>query len=315
MNLEGSFVQCERRIGEIIIFFHNPSVRDFLEKCLAENTEMLQILFSSIIFYGQFLTLYNKRPRENEHANISNILSENCSLVSDAIIRTVCRTARKKGMIRTSDGNFLFTSRVPTTVEKNIAHALEIVKTFPESHNKVATQLLEIEESRINNAEGSIGELIEVLRIASDIDQASSYCSKLIEKVARQFESLDEYAELEKIIDLQNFMELAPDKVSEELIEKVKKKIEVDAESIYESEISQAKDDQDIDNIREIATEMKKSFGVSLEEIFDLLDYREEELQAGYDEFLSDDMYGEPSEDTSEADDEEIISIFESFKE
>lgn len=57
-ELDGNFVQVERKNYKTVVRFHNPSVRDFLESRLASSVAEVSELCKSAVFYEQFITLW-----------------------------------------------------------------------------------------------------------------------------------------------------------------------------------------------------------------------------------------------------------------
>ncbi|MDP1676866.1 MAG: restriction endonuclease [Bacteroidota bacterium] len=52
-ELDGNFIKTEKIGRNIIVSFHNPSVRDFLEKLLKDNDKLIKQIFNSIVFFNQ----------------------------------------------------------------------------------------------------------------------------------------------------------------------------------------------------------------------------------------------------------------------
>lgn len=313
-ELEGSFIRCDRNNEEIIISFHNPSVRDFIEQHLSENADVLRILCISVIFYDQFLSLCTKKQGTSKDHLISKIMVNNSQVVVDAILRTVCRTAKKKRAIVLPDGRLIYTTHVQTSADKNVAHALKFVNEISGFPPEVASQLIDFEINRLQNDKISLDDLNVVLNVSKKNTNATDNHQELVELSVKKYEDLEGYDELENIVCLQNFIQEFPGIVSKSLVDKVKEIIQDDSELIFDNDISNASDDQDIDRIRGIIYKMESVFDVSLDYVSDWLDDKEREIQTEFYE-PPDDMYGKEANRNNDVSDTEIVSIFESFKE
>ncbi len=314
-ELEGTFIRCERDKHEVVVAFHNPSVRDFLEKYLAENAEILRILCSSIIFYDQFRALCTIRPGKEVHEHFSHVLRTDTGLITEAMIRTVSRTSKGKRLYKNADGTFMHIPEVQTTIEQNIGHALKVVPELPYTHQKqVASRLLDMVRLRIENGEGNLGYISEPLNAALPLDVVASSRTAVAEAAARRFEDIEEYDELNDIIALMDFICAAPGATSSALIERVGAKIKRKADAIFDYDISEANNEDDIEDLRDVARKMEEVFNITLDSIYERLDSKEEELRDRFD--------GDPDEDyergahaSAGATDEEILSMFGSLLE
>jgi len=314
-ELEGSFIRCERRSHVVVIAFHNPSVRDFLERYLAENAELLRMLCSSTIFYDQFRALYTFRPARELQEHISHVLGSDPDLIAAAVVRTVARTAKQWTLFKNPDGSLMGANQVQTTVEKNISHALIIAKDLPSVQQKyVASHLLALERSRVENGEDVLGHISEALNAALPLAGVARNRTVVVEAVAQRFEDIEEYGELNDIIALQDFIRVAPKAVSKTLIERVRTEIKEEPDIIFDWYISEANDPHEIQRLRSVANRIENDFNVALDSVYERLDEREEEIIRGPDE-LPDDWEERDSEPSTDATDGEILSMFGSFLE
>ena len=312
-ELEGSFIKCERQSHEVVIAFHNPSVRDFLKKYLAENDEMVRMLCSSIIFYDQFRALCVIRSGEVVQEHISQLLARNPGLVAETMLRTVSRTAKQWRLHKLADGSFMRGNQVQTTVEKNITHALNVVAKSTDMDQKyVTTRLLEFERSRIENGEGDLSDVSGALDAAVAMDGVAPSRAAVVEAVAQRFEDIEEYEELDDIIALQDFIGVAPKAVSDNLVNRVRANIKKETDAIFDWNISQANDEEEIERLRSVANRMEETFNVTLDSVYERLDEREEEILNQFDE-PPDDWDERGRSASKDATDAEILSMFGSF--
>jgi len=249
--------------------------------------------------------------------HLSRGLRTDTHLIAEAMIRTVLRTAKGRRLYKKPDGSFMHIREVETTIEKNIAHALKVARDFPNTHQKyVASRLLDFERARIENGTGDLGDISEPLNAALALDAVASSRTAVAEAAARKFENVEQYQyeELNDIIALQDFICAAPGAVSNALVERVRAKIKKDADVIFDWNISQADDEEEIEDLRNVADTMEKVFSVALNSIYEQLDEKEEELRNHSDEHPDED-YEESYHARTEATDEEILSMFGSLLE
>lgn len=82
-ELEGNFVKSELSHGELIIEFHNPSVRDFLESHLTQHSRDIDDLMSASIFASQVARLWQilrRAGKEMQAEQIAEIAAQYWSL-------------------------------------------------------------------------------------------------------------------------------------------------------------------------------------------------------------------------------------------
>jgi hypothetical protein len=226
------------------------------------------------------------------------------------MIRTVSRTAKGKRLYKNADGTFTHIREVQTTIEQNIGHALKIVTDLPYAHQKhVASRLLDMVRLRIENGEGNLGYISEPLNAALPLDAVASNRTAVAEAAARRFEDIEEYDELNDIIALMDFICAAPGATSNYLLERVGAKIKKKADAIFDYDILEANNEDEVEDLRDVARKMEKIFNITLDPIYDRLDSKEEELRDRFDEDRDeDDERG--SHASIEATDEEIWSMF-----
>jgi len=113
---------------------------------------------------------------------------------------------------------------------------------------------------------------------------------------------------------LMDFICAAPGATSNALVERVGAKIKRKADAIFDYDISEANNEDDIEDLRDVARKMEKVFNITLDSIYERLDSEEEELRDRFD--------GDPDEDyergshaSAGATDEEILSMFGSLLE
>ena len=218
-ELEGSFVRCERYGETLVVAFHNPSIRDFLQRHIADNKEYALLLCESIVFYDQFRNVFTPQATRHQPSPVRIGEGLESTVMTEAAVRTVPRTAKRHVMRLESDGGARLLSLVSTTPEKNAAHALRMAKDLPSCHRAVIAEKLVVQEiGRVREGTMILEDLPEVLVASAGLDEVAAVRNQLIEKAGERYEEIEEYDQLEKIIALKNFAEAAPDGVEGDLL-------------------------------------------------------------------------------------------------
>jgi len=192
---------------------------------------------------------------------------------------------------------------------------LKLVTELPYTHQKhVASRLLDMVRLRIENGEGNLGYISEPLNAALPLDSVASSRTAVAEAAARRFEDIEEYDELNDIIALMDFICAAPGATSNTLVDRVGAKIKRKADAIFDYDISEANNEDDIEDLRDVARKMENVFNITLDSIYGRLDNKEEELRERFDGD-SDEDYERGSHASAEATDKEILSMFGSLLE
>ena len=315
-ELEGSFVRCERDTASVVVAFHNPSVRDFLEQYMAENAEIVHTLCSSAVFYEQIMTLCGARPGKPEREQIVAIAQRQPKVLAESIIRSVGRSLKQKRLVRTSAGAFVSESVIEATMEAKVAHALNLAKQLPETVRlELSKRLIDSVTVRVSAGNVILGEVTKTIISALCVDGVSSNTEMLIAATTKRFEdAAKSYEELDEIVALQEFAQSVPLAISPDLVFRVKARLEEDADGIFDYDITQADDENDIGLLREIAHAFEQTFNVDLNSIDERLGEKLDEIRTAIDE--PPDNWFERTDDTgSDATDADIVAMFGDFTE
>jgi len=104
-------------------------------------------------------------------------------------------------------------------------------------------------------------------------------------------------------------MEIAPGVVSEDLLHRVAMTLDEDSDLIFDWNISDADDENQLDNLVETADEFERVFDVSLEAIHERIEEKRDELRACMDED-PDDWHDREHQKAPAAEDGDIIAMF-----
>ncbi|ACF47373.1 hypothetical protein Paes_2382 (plasmid) [Prosthecochloris aestuarii DSM 271] len=309
-ELEGSFIRCELNAHSVAVAFHNPSVRDFLEKHMSLNSDQAALLCDSLVFYDQFRGAFT--PRATRHQRNPTRIGEGLerASIASAALRTVTRAAKRHFVNIKQDGTGHAVTMISTNLEMNIAHAIRMTADLPDSERtSLAVQVLVHEEKRIEEGTASPSHLPEVLSAATSVPGIEDVTERLINAGARLYDAANEYEELDQFVALRDFIKAAPGAIEEELILAVGEKLSQDADTVFDCEIDQADNDSQLDELEDTATSFELVFGASLESIYELVEERKEELKMLYDEPPNDWHDEDPMRDR-EATDSEIVEMF-----
>jgi hypothetical protein len=312
-ELEGSFIRCERNAHTVVVAFHNPSVRDFLEKHMSTNSDQALLLCDSIIFYDQFRGVFTPQSTRHQRnpAPIGNSLGREA--ITAAAIRTVTRIAKSHYLYFRSDGTATAGIMIHTSVELNVAHAISMAEGLPSSERAIiATQILECEERRIKASIASLSDLPRVLSVAKSIPEVTDITMRLIDASVSLYGDANDYEKLQQFVALKDFVAAAPSAIDECDLQTIGEKLSEDGSVIFERDISQADDERELNELERIATAFELTFGASLDTVYELIGEKKEELQKTMDEPHDDCLESEP-EETHDAGDSEIIEMFESI--
>ena len=312
-ELEGSFIRCERNSMVIVVAFHNPSVRDFLQRHISCNSEQALLLCESIVFYDQFRGVFTPQAARYQQnpVRIGEGLARQA--LTAAVLRTVSRTAKRHLVRVKNDGTSTTLNMARMTPEMNAAHALRMAADLPPTDGiTVATQVLHRMEQRVADGTVILGDLPAILSASAEFGEVSAIRNRLIDAARRAYESIDDYEELDQFLALKDFLSVVPGSVSEELLHRVAKKLDEGSDLIFDWEIDQADDENELDELDRTARSFERVFGVSLNNIHERIEEQKEELQTRVDE-PPDDWHDSEPRQAPDASDAEILAMFGSM--
>jgi hypothetical protein len=300
----------------MVVAFHNPSVRDFLERYLADNAEIVHALCSSAVFYEQIMTLCGTRPGKAEREQIVAIAHRAPQVLAEAIARSVGHSLRQKRLLRLSTGTFISRSVVETTLEVKVAHALTIADHLPTTYKvPLSKQLVDTVTARVSAGTAVMGEVHKTIAAAQHVEDAELNTEMLIAATVGCFESTTrQYEQLVDIIALHKFAQCAPRAIKPDLTARVKARLEKDADGIFDNAITEADDEYDIDHLREIVWGFEKTFDVDLSPITDRLEEKLEEISGSVSE-QHEDRFERKESAQVDATDADIVAMFAALTE
>jgi hypothetical protein len=311
-ELEGSFVRCERSEKSLVISFHNPSIRDFLEEHLANNVELVRNLCESIVFYDQFRGVFTPKAIRYQRTPLKIDDSIPKEIIANAAIRTVTRTAKRHDLYF-KDGSAQILNLVRTTFEKNAEHVLNMAKDLPENQaQEIAETVIRKLDRRVKDGKVDLTEMPKILQVLNNIAGIDHLILSMVESVSRAFEEVNDYDDLDQLSALEEFINLDLNiKNSLALIEFAKNSLEHNSDILFDSKITEADDEYELERLEEKAAFFEETFGVLLDHIFERIEEKKEELKEDFDP--TEDWEEPKISSESDANDKEIVSMFESM--
>lgn len=311
-EVEGNFVSTEKSKEKIIIFFHNPSIKDFLESYLSANEYELRKLVKTVIFYEQMMLLWEFNSNGSEKLKYREKMMKYPLEVVNSLRRVIssrtCRLINTKGTDGTlykSTSDVSFEARAILVASIFAKLKTEEAKTFFENILKIVEQRIEKREANREGLSWFLKELKKINILSLSLNRS------LLEKAKIFFMS-----ELEWLNDFRpfcDFVELFPELVTDSEMANV---IE-DFEEAANNDVSCFPDDPDIyrDDAYNIEY-LAKRFGIDMaeriEELEDMAKELEESGQYQSDEYEGGYKSSHLNEDCS---DKDIESIFNTLNE
>ena len=314
-ELEGSFIRCERSGSAIVVGFHNPSVRDFLESHIDKNLDQALNLCHSIVFYDQFRGVFSSNVKHGGKESLGFGGEIPDDDLSDAVLRTLPRTAKRYGIQKRDDGSiraYRFTQNSP---DANAAHALRMAGRIPaDQGTKIGRRVLNGEKVRIAEGRAALSDIPDIVTASADVSGIESLRNEVIQAAQAKYESAETYDDLDDVIALKEFKDAAPGVLGDSFLEAVGESLSKGGEAVFETEFSIAEDEYDLEEIESKVEDLEVAFGVSLDRVRARLEMRSEEIEREcQDEDPPEDRLDAGSEEVAAASDDEILSMFASM--
>lgn len=309
-ELESNFIRINRTGDNLVVKFHNPSIRDFLNNFLLENPMYVEDLINSAIFFDQIAELWGggldrgvaaktrsalEGLREDLGAAVNRLLdSKGCRLID------VYRGARDVAVIK---------ERMPAPFETRAIYALDISFKLD---LKGVTELIFCKLTKhlsVNPNRSALDLLLE--RIAKKgINPTSEFLSAVKKLLLDNATGLDEF---ESAMDFKwNF----PGSISDEEIETLSLKFELEYERIVEGILENDSDPDQLKRYAEVLDKLGDAFGIDVASEYESLREQASEIEASYN--LEDDgRYEGWREGARESltQEDEIRSMFDGLRE
>ncbi|MBN1968955.1 MAG: restriction endonuclease [Candidatus Delongbacteria bacterium] len=204
-ELESNFIRIEKSRDSLIIKFHNPSIRDFLNLYLYENNPIAKIVLESVIFFEQCEKLWAKN-------NSVHQLDNNASIsIKDRIperFPNIFWQAMEKSFeaknvylvnYRSDNSNSTYKVQSSRSLAKRLTFAVNVAKTlFVTEIKRIIQQMINKTIQSINQGSGEKWDLLELLNCVDELERNYQIsgeqliiCSKNF--FCRDFIFLDDY--------------------------------------------------------------------------------------------------------------------------
>jgi len=315
-ELEGTFLKIERTSKGLIIGFHNPSIRDYLETYLSENADALITLCASSVFYEQILHLTGIKPGKPEHVNIKKTIEKAPDVISNGLVRSV-RKSLARWMPRQMKSGREYYSLAGRTIEQNIIHALQVSAALPEGFSEeTASQLIQIEINRIRDGTAlsdALPTVIEAVRKHTpNVPIKSMLESCAGNYVTKNYDNFDDIEQFETVVNLDT---IAPGIITKDIIEQIKEKFKEDYEDLFDSKISEAAYEDEFDVCDALVDKFAEYFDIDLEDIHDLINDHRHEILHDFPEDPDPDVYYWKTSPTTYDTIPHIDDLFDSLRE
>lgn len=308
-ELDGNFIATNRSREKLIVRFHNPSVRDFLENYVTANLEEVHLLVRSIVSFDQIRWLWDhQESRSNSYPFRVKIKD---SLQSEFIARfKLAFELPSFYLARYWSGDKEYKDHQETSFEQRMALALSVCTEISTTEaGEILAWALDGLSARIRAGNPDKDELINLLEsFASDELISEAQLDRLLAEskdfLLSDVDWITEYRPYTRFID--SFPDVVPSG---------EKAANADAFSkLARRNILDELDENDPDTLRMYASEIKDIAGHLNVDVTDLL--REIEAKARYIEEDAEEPPRDfddsgPKRDPDWCSDEEITSIFE----
>jgi hypothetical protein len=238
-ELDGNFITIDRWGTDDTIKFHNPSVQDFLEHRLTNETEIVRTLIDSSVYFEQLVHLWE---REAEFAAPS--LTDNAATIGSAIQRLLesatcashrhSRNGQPDGLLRTHQ-----------SIERRIRFARDVTRTGLPAYRDTVPALLARLQERLRDGHSDREQLAELLAELHADEMHTAERDRILRLATPLL--TDTFTSLEECEALTSIISLFPDVLTEE-----ERRLAQEHFLNYLSEaINELHGERDVDTLRE----------------------------------------------------------------
>jgi hypothetical protein len=309
-ELDGNFTRSEQLDQQVIISFHNPSVRDFVQNYLVKTPDELIRLLRTATFFDQLIWLWDYRPERKEEYTFRFLIRTHATDFLIALNRVmdspVCRLWNVQdpyGRVRKTKAGFSFENRLAFIV--GVSSFMNDAK-----FTALTKKLIDTFKVRIADAKPEKEEVMDVLEILENHGLCSAADDASLSANLKAFLSSGFYR-LDDFKPWLRFTELYPELITAAERHHIARQF-TDFQASFHS------DQDDPDYVREEALEAEelgKEFGVDVSAKVAELQAKaaglEDEASGGPDD---DERSGSGTAAHAWCSDSEIQSIFEQIR-
>lgn len=179
-EVEGNFLSSEKAESNTIIRFHNPSVRDFLEKYLSVNEHVLHALIKSSTFFDQEQLLWESKGSNGSYTfrkTIMTIPREFIQIVKKTLNSKTCR------LINIRRNKVLYKDRAEIAFETRSAFVAAVSATLGEKSGvSLYHAVLHHIEDRMVSGQANRENLVSLFKELKSLNLVNEAERELLEK-------------------------------------------------------------------------------------------------------------------------------------
>lgn len=228
-ELEGDFLAYEKHGEEIIVGYHNPSVRDFVRQYLAGSPDELRLLVESAVFYEQLRFFWNWDGAKSGRSTLMAFASNKPGKCESRIKEIL--NGPPAAAINVRRGNTTRKERWPTSYEEKAHLLASIVGQGADCLVQVLLEVIDMVNEKLKKGNADRRGLANLLKqISSLINLPPGKVSSLMDNGKAFLLSTPDWADdLSPLCDL---MEECPQAFSEEETMRAQAVVREVAESI-----------------------------------------------------------------------------------
>jgi hypothetical protein len=250
-ELDGNFVRNGKVADQIIVQFHNPSIRDFTQRYLTDNHEDVMAVVGSAVFFEQIMWLSHFEIPNERGMSFRPLLSQHLSVVVEAIRKTIHnRSCSLTYGTEQRDDQWIFIKTVkPVSLEKRIVEVAESTHGLgTDTVERLIRSLLSKVLRRIDLGEADKDELIDLIEA---LDACGDKLQPIADKLAEHTKPsvLDDLYRIRDFETLTRLQEARSELITQSDLDTARKLFNENYQEEVEEHLT-GPDDDDPDQIR-----------------------------------------------------------------
>ncbi len=309
-ELESNFVRISKYGDNLVVKFHNPSIRDFLTNYIHENGQYAHELIASAIFFEQIVRLWGSSFEGNESEKSRQMLMKMGQDLSNAVRRLLGSKDCRLSEVRRYSGKLFISSKERDTVplETRAIYALDIAQQLKLSdlNDFVFTAL--VSNFPIGIHKGALDFLLKQIS-KKGIAPQKRFLEQVKQLLLKKLDDLDDF---ESAVE---FTGLFPENVSEEERESLREGFESCYQELVDKICSRVSDPDEIRQYAETLKNVGEELDVDVEYEYDLMREQasENEGESQEDDGGAYDSWRDASRELERTEDE-IHSMFDGLR-
>ncbi len=166
-QIEGNFIKTNKSESHIIVSFHNPSIKDFLDNYIRNNPGDIKLLLNSFMYYDQCIQVWRSAKENMKKELIS---------YSGALLESMKRTFNSGDLrlidtysVSNSTRTYIGKRKWSTTKEDRVIFAFEVLEVIPETKEIIAWMIRQLAISLQKGSKDKEG-LIRLFKLIKQCD-------------------------------------------------------------------------------------------------------------------------------------------------